>query len=506
MKIVFIYPNAGSQPGFNYGLAHMAGLLKQAGHAVTLWHLCEELAPLPDKASFMAGLQAEQPDVVGFSVVTNQWEYARTLAAWTRETGLGPIVLGGVHALADPEGVLQSGVIDYLFRGEAEEAFLEFVERLQNGQDLTGVRNLGYAANGSVQLNPIRPLPDLSSLPPKDYGISDFQRLIDVKNGWVGLMSSRGCPYACTYCFNHQMVASYRRDLQCSFRELNYIRHVSIHSLMQEIDFLLRRYDNITTFILDDDLFTYRKDFVLDFCAAYPRVSPLPFVINAHVNFFDAEQAKHLVNANCRIVKFGVESGSPRLRKEVLNRPMKNASIIEAIRTAEAQGLHSSVFLMLGLPGETREELLQTVDLMAEARPGRFRWSFFYPFPGTRACEIATESGSIDQARMAGLVNFTESSCLDFGPEQNLFLEKLGTVFPWFVNARSDSPAAGLYRERVEELLALDRTAWNSRRDGLLDQDRELSRHCLNRGWRHYAVKYNPFMGVVSDYFEKSGT
>ncbi len=505
MKIIFIYPNAGSQPGFNYGLAQMAGLLKQAGHEVKLLHLCEALQPLPDKASFMAGLQAEQPDVVGFSVVTNQWEYARTLAAWAREAGNWPVVLGGVHALADPGGVLQSGLFDYIFRGEAEEAFLEFVQRLKGGQGLQDLRNLGYLEDGEVRLNPIRPLPDLSSLPPKDYGISDFQGLIDAKNGWVGLMSSRGCPYACTYCFNHQMVASYRRDLQCSFRELNYIRHFSVDSLMREIEFLLRSYTNIRMFILDDDLFTYHKDSVLEFCAVYPRVSSLPFVINAHVNFFDAEQAEHLAGAGCRIVKFGVESGSPRIRKEILNRPMQNEKIIRAIRTAEDRGLHSSVFLMLGLPGESKEELMQTVTLMAEARPGRFRWSFFYPFPGTRACEIAAELGYIDYAKMADLVNFTEGSCLDFGPEQNLLLEKLGAVFPWFVNARTDWPGAGLYRERVEELLALERAAWNRRREGLLAEDRELSDHCLDKGWLHYAIKFNPFMGVISEYFQESG-
>ena len=501
MKILFIYPNSDSQPGFNYGLAHISALLKARNHEVVLWHLCEEIGPLPDKQAFIRDLQAEQPDVVGFSVVTNQWAYARTLAAWTREAGAGPIVVGGVHALADPEGILQSGVIDYIFRGESEEAFSEFVQRLENGEELTDIRNLGYVKNGDIRLNPIRPLPDLDTLPPKDYGLFDFQKLIDVKNGWVGLMSSRGCPYACTYCFNHQMVESYRRDLQCSFRDLNYIRHFEVDSMINEIDYLLKNYQNISMFILDDDLFTYQKTYVAEFCEKYRQVTATPFVVNAHVNFFDEDLAGHLARANCRIVKFGVESGSPRVRKEVLNRHMKNETIVSAIKTAEAFGLHSSVFLMLGLPGETRDELLQTVTLMARALPGRFRWSFFYPFPGTKAFEIASDMGYIDYDRMADLENFTEGSCLDFGPEQNLLLEKLGAVFPWFVNAHSDLPVADFYKQKVEELLGLDAEAWGERRGRLLQEDQEISRRLLEQGLSHYAIKYNPFMGVLSDYF-----
>ena len=84
MKILFIYPNAGSQLGFNYGISHLSAVLKDAGHEVSLVQLCEEITALPSREEFMARVKEENPDLVGFSVVTNQWTYAKQLATWAR--------------------------------------------------------------------------------------------------------------------------------------------------------------------------------------------------------------------------------------------------------------------------------------------------------------------------------------------------------------------------------------------------------------------------------------
>jgi len=501
MKILFIYPNAGSQPGFNYGIAHLSAVLKAAGHQVALWQLCEDIAPLPSESEFVERLKSEAADIIGFSVVTNQWPYTARLAAWARKATRAPLVCGGIHTMAAGEEVLQSGLFDYIIRGEAEEALAEFVEKFQHGEDVYRVRNLGYQRDGQVHLNPLRPLPDLLNLPFKDYEIFDFQNIITAKNGWVGLMASRGCPFSCTYCFNHQLVSQYRADLQCSFKGLNYIRHFAVEQLMAEIAYLQENYDDITMFILDDDLFTFYRPYVEQFCKAYRKVSRLPFVVNAHVGFFDEHRAGWLADAGCKIIKFGVESGSERIRSQILQRRMTNQKIIKAIRTAHKHGLHTSVFLMIGLPGETREDLMATVKLMAEARPGRYRWSFFFPFPGTRAYEISREGNYIDFDKMADLENFTDASCLKFGREHDLLLQKVGRVMPWFVNAHSDLPAADYYREKIEAILALDAQAWQARVPNLEQEDREISQKLVSQGLSHYAIKYNRFMGVISDYF-----
>ena len=137
MKILFIYPNAGSQLGFNYGIAHLSAVLREAGHAVVLWQLCEDIAPLPSEAQFIGRLRQEAADIIGFSVVTNQWPLAKKLAAWARKATRAPLICGGIHTMAAGEEVLQSGGFDYIMRGEAEEALAEFVDKIDRGADVS---------------------------------------------------------------------------------------------------------------------------------------------------------------------------------------------------------------------------------------------------------------------------------------------------------------------------------------------------------------------------------
>ena len=224
-------------------------------------------------------------------------------------------------------------------------------------------------------------------------------------------------------------------------------------------------------------------------------------MVNAHVGFFDEERARCLAQAGCKIVKFGVESGSERIRSQILQRRMKNENIIKALDIAHRHGLHTSVFLMIGLPDESYDDVMATIKLVAKARPGRYRWSFFFPFPGTKAYELSLAGNYIDFQKMTDMENFTDASCLRFGREQDLFLKKVGQIMPWFVNAHADLPAADYYRRKVDEILALDEKAWQARIPYLEQEDREISARFVQQGLSHYAIKYNRFMGVISDYF-----
>jgi radical SAM superfamily enzyme YgiQ (UPF0313 family) len=254
-------------------------------------------------------------------------------------------------------------------------------------------------------------------------------------------------------------------------------------------------------FILDDDLFTFYREYVEQFCKAYAKISSLPFVVNAHVGFFEERRARYLANAGCKIVKFGVESGSERVRRQILQRRMKNDSIVRAIETAHQYGLHTSVFLMIGLPAETHDDVMETIRLMARAKPGRYRWSFFFPFPGTKAYELSAQGNYIDFEKMNRMENFTDDTCMNFDRDHNLFLRKVGRIMPWFVNAYSDLPVADFYRKKVDEILALDAGAWEKKAPDIEDEDKEISAKFVAQGLSHYAIKYNRFMGVISDYF-----
>jgi radical SAM superfamily enzyme YgiQ (UPF0313 family) len=164
-------------------------------------------------------------------------------------------------------------------------------------------------------------------------------------------------------------------------------------------------------------------------------------------------------------------------------------------------GLHTSIFLMIGLPDETRADIMATIRLMAKATPGRYRWSFFFPFPGTKAYKLSKQGSNIDFAKMAHMENFTDGSCLNFDREHNLFLKKVGRIMPWFVNAHSNLAVADFYRKKVAEILALNEKSWEKRTTHIEQEDKDISEKFVKQGLSHYAIKYNRFMGVISDYF-----
>ena len=502
MRILFIYPNLNAQIGFNYGVAYLSAVLKQAGHETGLLNINEQLGYPLDLGRIAADARAFSPGLIAFSLVTNQVPAALEIAAELKKHFTVPVVCGGIHPTVAPEEMLATGLFDAVFVGESEYALRDYAQALQAGADFSAIPNLCYLKNGSVVKNPVAPFIPLEDLPPKDYEIFDFQKMIDAKNGWVGLMASRGCPFRCSYCFNHQIVELYAGDLGLPQGRLKYVRHHPVEDAIGEIKYLLENYKNISMFIFDDDLFTFDREYLRRFCDEYKKITAIPFTVNAHVQVFDAAMAESLREAGCTIVKFGIESGSERVRREVMNRHMKNDVIKSALAVAEAAGLHSSTFLMIGLPTETREEVLETIQLLADSRPGRFRWSVFFPFPNTKAYEISQKNGCIDFDKMSRLSNFTDESCLDFGPGQNLWLEKVARVFPWYVNARSDLTCAGRYRELVAEIEALSADEWLKVKDGLRGRDAEESQRQQAAGNLHYAIRFNRFMGVRSDWTE----
>ncbi|MBI5362253.1 MAG: radical SAM protein [Planctomycetes bacterium] len=325
-------------------------------------------------------------------------------------------------------------------------------------------------------------------------------------------MSSRGCPYRCTYCLNHKIVDRYKEELGRNVKNIGFFRFRPAEKMIAEIRNVLARYRNIGTFILDDDLFTQNVPHALEFCEQYIAAKiGVPWVVNSHVKQLDERVAEALARAGCRILKLGIESGSLRVRRDVLKRHMTQKDILETVAGAEKHRLHSSGFLMIGLPTETHAERWETVDILAQSRIGRFRTSWFFPFPGTDSYRMTIEGGYLKHDPATDFTTFTDGSALDFGAEENLFIDKLGAVMPWFVNSRMerfhDSPASKRYHALVADVLRMTRDEWGAFKPRVKDVDRELASACTQANELHYAIRYNKFMGVRSDYYlaEESG-
>jgi len=248
-------------------------------------------------------------------------------------------------------------------------------------------------------------------------------------------------------------------------------------------------------------LFTLDTDWVVRFCQAYNDANiEIPFVVNAHVQSFNERAAQALGSSKCKIVKFGVESGSDQLRQEFLKRYMTNDAIAQAFALCDKYNLHSSAFLMFGMPGETIEQIFQTIDLVVRVKPGRMRWSVFYPFPGTLSYKIAEEKNLIDHDKLAKLDNYFVTTALKFDPQTELFVNKLQRTFHWYVNARIDWQSADIYRKQIKKIEQIAANDWPKKRDEILKIDRQISDELLNKGVEHYSIRYTEVMAVHSSY------
>jgi radical SAM superfamily enzyme YgiQ (UPF0313 family) len=183
---------------------------------------------------------------------------------------------------------------------------------------------------------------------------------------------------------------------------------------------------------------------------------------------------------------------------------MSNGHIEKAFETADRHGLHTSAFVMIGLPDEKKIDLMETVKLLAKIKPGRFRWSLFFPFIGTRAYTIAKDLGAIDFEKMDRLDNFTDEACMNLGPDEDLLIDKLKTLFCLFVNGYADIDGKGKYAGLLREVEDADEAAWQRNKTKFSERLKTLDREMANHGTIHYTIKYNRFMGVRSDWQDDS--
>ncbi len=502
MKVLFIYPSIDCPPGINHGLAAMSGVLKANGHDVELIHVCDKIWPIPENKELLETIRAMAPGVIGFSCMSQQYPWSCELARDIKKVMDIPLVVGGVHVTMVPDDVTNDGIWDFVMPGEADFSFLELVNRLDSDGDVLTTPGCRMVRDGKLINNPLLPFPDLNELPPKDYDLFDIETIVDKKNGWMGMITSRGCPYKCTYCFNREIVDLYM-DEGAAKKSREFLRFYDTDRILDEIKMLKEKFPRINTLIIDDDLFTLSKPYVMSFTKQYKESGiELPFVVNAHVNRFDREMAGALHDGGCMIVKFGLESGSQKIRKEVLYRIMSNEAMEASFAAAHEYDLHTSAFIMFGLPHEGRAEIMETLTLCGKIQMGRFRWALFYPFPGTAGYTIAKSADLIDFDKMNNLGNYFDGTCLKFDDEHNLFLDKLKDLCTWYVNALTDWPCAPIYQRLVKELEGLNRREWQANRQKYLDYDKELTADLMAKDITHYAIRYAHVMGVRSDFIK----
>lgn len=384
---------------YHMGLGYVAASLRANGHEIAIYS--------PDKAIIVSApsyskmhdyynryisqlndinhhvwgevrevLKKFKPDVVGITAMTPKIATVLKTASVCKEHNeKTPVVIGGPHATIKADEILQYKDVDYVIRGEGEISVVKLISAIRKNDRglLRGVGGLSYRANGSVVHNShMDSISDLNALPfpsrdlllcPENYSSEDLGII----------MTSRGCPFACTFCYKDMFGKT--------------VRYRSIENVMEEIRHVVKEYDT-KQFAFKDDSFTINKNRIFELCDSIHSCGiKINWECTTRVNLIDEDIIKKMVLCGCNTVKVGIESGSSNILKM-----MKKGITHEQVRNAAClfnkYGIFWSAYFMMGLPNETEEDIYKTLNFLNEIKPDYASIGIYEPYPGTELFEL----------------------------------------------------------------------------------------------------------------------
>lgn len=409
MKVVFIYPDLITPMiSFCPAVSSLSSVLKRAGYQTTLIHINNKYGVVYNQEVITDRIRQEKPDLIGVTATSFNYRQANDIAGFLKKEFPNiPLILGGPHATIQP-GDQNSSNFDAFCIGEGEEPLLQIVRALESGEDWKRI-----VLRGRVK--------DLNSLPDLDFDIIDTPKILRLRNGWLSISFSRGCPHSCTFCANQTPEV---------------VRYRSPENTVRELGLLAKKFE-IKVFNFDDDNLPSSRVWMRDFMDRYKHevfdIYNIKYSMNFHATSLDEELAKELAWSGCMEARIGFETGNEFLRKSVLNKRVSNRSLIEAFAACDKYGIHTTAFAMMGIPGETSETVQETIRMISKLQPYLIRMTFLSPYAHTKIFDWCVER-NLFKSQDHLTDEFSESP-LRFEKLTDEQIFKFRFLFPWYVNA-----------------------------------------------------------------------
>lgn len=402
------------------GIMSISAVLKKNGHQVNLLKT-QNL----DFNQIIKRTQEYSPDILAYSVMTGEHNYYLNLNKKLKKRFKKTLsIFGGPHPTFYPEMIQKSGV-DIVCLGEGEDAMLELTEKLANGQSIDKIRNLWIKKGKRIIKNPLRPLiENLDNLPFPDREII-YENSPEVREYKSKLFfSGRGCPFQCTYCFNHKYNDLYKNNGKI-------VRFRSVDNFITEILEVKKKYPFEFAMIVDDTFLVKPQEWLEEF-AKKMRKTKIRFWCNIRANLINEKVVKLLKKAGCYTTWFGLECGNEKVRNEILKRNMTNEQILNTCRLLRKHRIVCAAQNMVGFPVNNALEVdIETLDLNIQCRPN-FAWSsILYPYPGTKINEYAVNHGFFSKKSWdkAAVTNKITSELKFNNPQEKKKIERLHKLF-----------------------------------------------------------------------------
>ncbi len=403
-----------------HGVMMLGAALKSGSHQVKL-----AVLDLIGINGLFDVIRRFSPDIIGYSVMTGEEASLLTANRILKSRYKFLSVFGGPHATFYPEIVNEDGC-DAVCVGEGENSLLEFCNRLDGGGDYWKTGGFIVKHAGQIWHNPVSPLiKELDHLAFADrdllYEAAPFLK----DSGAKMFFSGRGCPYACTYCFN--------REYNRIYADSQILRYRSCDNFVEEIAVVKDMYPLKLVWINDDNFLLKPSGWFVRFASLYRKKIGLPFSCNLRADLVDDENIGLLRSAGLDWVVMGIESGDEKISQEVLSRGISNSQLEQAAAIIKKHGVRLYTQNITGLPvKESYAADLKTLDFNIRIRPAFANAALMYPYPGTEISAYARRNGFLRE--MAGFPETNKQvSLFDLPRVEKRRVENLQKLFPLLV-------------------------------------------------------------------------
>lgn len=357
------------------GVLYLAAYLRKNNISVKIYDPGAEKLILSEVIN---KLKKDSPKIVGLSTLTSGVKSAVEIAREIKKNFGKKIIvgIGGSHINVDPGFISRHANFDFEVVGEGEITLTKIVKKIKRGEKLGKKVFQGEIVKDLDSIPfPARDLIDI-------YNYFPVEKLGSGEKPTAAIVGSRGCPYLCSFCSRNP--------------EWRTVRFRSAKNVVDEMDAISSEYDG--KFSFTDDAITLNRKITLELCEELiKRKRKYRWLGMTRANCVDEELLKKMKIAGCEELFFGVESGNPRVRNQVIRKNLKDEEISKALRLCQKVGIRASVFLMLGFPGETKLELEDTVTFGLRFQPDFIGVHLTLPLPGSDVFNIAAKEGQISK-------------------------------------------------------------------------------------------------------------
>jgi len=405
MKILLVQPASDEVLysrvfGVNFppvGLGYLSGFLGHKGHKIRVIDMPALNLRLDQ---FQHLVRNEKPDAVGIYCAITRINQAMSVARISKNEGAFTVLGGPEPSINDKTILLENSCVDAVVRGEGEITFLDLIGRLEDSENLDEVKGVTYRNGRRIVANPSRPLiENLDELPfPARHIVKSkhYRQGTFVAKHCTTMVTSRGCPYHCTYCLWPGTLYGH------------HFRARSSLNVVEEIEQVVRDY-HIDEIYFDEDCLALDRKRILEICRLIKeRQLKVKWISQCRVDSMDEEVVQSIKQAGCRYIRFGVESGSQRML-QTMKKGVTLGKIRKAFELCRGVGIKTQAFFLFGIPGETEDSIREPIKFAKELRADSAQFAVVIPHPGTELYRICQDNGWL---KYNSWEDFSAGNCL----------------------------------------------------------------------------------------------